>query len=203
MIRLGWILCCVWFLFVFSSCAVQFEHCAPRSYKSNQVDCFPMDIFLLTNMKVFVQSVLEKDDLILETAYYQVILAKNQALPGRAILRLKRACGNLACLTPEEEKEFFEIVRVYEAAVRNVLNATHFNWECLMNHAYRSKPWMPAVHWHATPRYAKPLHYFGKVFTDKDFGSRNNNPDVLLSFEERQNIIYELQNAIEITRFSW
>ena len=82
---------------------------------------------------------------------------------------------------------------MYEAAVRKVLGATHFNWESLMNHAYRFKPWMPAVHWHITPRYAKPVYRFGKVFTDADFGSRNKNSRVLLSFDERQELIRELQ----------
>ena len=185
------------FMSLSSSCAVmKFEHCTPQNYRSHEVNCFPIDTAELISIKIVLKSIAEKNDLIFETKNYQVVLAENQTLPGRAIVRLKRACGDLACLTPEEEREFFEIVRVYEALVREALKATHFNWECLMNHAYRSKPWIPVVHWHATPRYSRPVYRFGKVFTDAYFGSRNNNPRVLLSFSERQQLIRELQNPI-------
>lgn len=188
---------CVYLVFVLSSCAaVKIEQCAPVSYKSHRVACFPIDTSLLTSTKLFFQNIREQDDLIFETVHHRVVLAMDQALIGRAVVRLKRACGDLGCLTPEERQDFFDIVRIYESAVRNTFAATHFNWECLMNHAYRQKPWMPAVHWHATPRYHKPVTRFRKVFTDEYFGGRNKNKSVFLTFAERQKIIHELRNAI-------
>src|SRR3989338_10900571 len=97
------LLFCVGFLLFFApSCTVvQFEHCASPSYKSYRVDCFPIDPAELTSVKIVLQSVVEKNEFIFETTHYWVVLAENQALPGRAILRLKRACGDLACLRPE------------------------------------------------------------------------------------------------------
>ena len=90
------------FMSLSSSCAVmKFEHCAPQNYRSHEVNCFPIDTAELISIKIVLKSIAEKNDLIFETKNYQVVLAENQTLHGRAIVRLKRACGDLACLTPE------------------------------------------------------------------------------------------------------
>ena len=106
--KLRWLWFCAGLLLFSSSCtAVKLEHCALPSYKNYHVDCFPMDGTGLTSAKIVLQSIEEKNELMFETLNYRIVLAENQALPGRAIVRLKRACGDLACLEPEEERESF------------------------------------------------------------------------------------------------
>lgn len=195
--RLRLILCCVGFLFVFPSCAMQLEHCAPRSYKSKQVDCFPVGNPYLTSAKIFIQRLYERDDLILETDHWRLVLIKNQALLGSAKIRLKRACGTLAGLAPEEQAEFFQIIRTYERAVREAFRATHVNLACLMNYAYQEKPWTPAVHCWLTPRYEKPVEHFGRVFIDRTFGyKKKDDPPIYLSKKERGILIEEFRKAL-------
>jgi diadenosine tetraphosphate (Ap4A) HIT family hydrolase len=45
------------------------------------------------------------------------------------------------------------------------------NIECNMNHAFKSEPYNPHIHWHIYPRYKSPVEVGGVIFEDTLFGS--------------------------------
>ncbi len=111
------------------------------------------------------------ENLIFETEYWSIKLdSTDQTYLGRAVVVLKRNCGDLAELTDEELLDFKKVVIGFENAVRKSFNATMFNWTCLMNGAYQNNPPDPWVHWHVRPRYNHEVQFEGSVFEDTDFG---------------------------------
>jgi diadenosine tetraphosphate (Ap4A) HIT family hydrolase len=109
--------------------------------------------------------------LVYETALWRVVLAPNQCLVGRCIVHLKRHCGDLAEINPDELLDWLKIISVMETALRNTFDAAMFNWSCYMNLAYRENPPDPHVHWWVVPRYSHPVNLGGLVFEDPHFGS--------------------------------
>jgi diadenosine tetraphosphate (Ap4A) HIT family hydrolase len=108
---------------------------------------------------------------IFETDYWTIRLIPNQLYLGYCVVVLKRPCGDMAELTPDEVADFFVIAKKMEAAARQAFDATMFNWSCLMNLAYRNNPPDPQVHWHFRPRYNHPVKFADEIFTDPNFGS--------------------------------
>lgn len=108
---------------------------------------------------------------LFETKYWSVTLSEDQYYLGRCSVTLKRHCGDLAELTKEEQRNFFEVVKKLENAIRKAFGANLFNWTCLMNSSFKKKPWNPHVHWHVRPRYSKNVEFEGEIFEDKEFGS--------------------------------
>ena len=109
--------------------------------------------------------------LLYETKYWRVVLALNQSLIGRSVFHLKRHCGDLADLTPDELLEWLTLVKTFEYALQRAFDATMFNWSCYMNLAYREIPPEPHVHWWAVPRYNNPVQIDSWVFEDPQFGN--------------------------------
>jgi len=105
-----------------------------------------------------------------ETKYWRVVLAPNQCLIGRSLLHLKRHCGDLAELKPDEIFDWLSIVKSLESALQTAFDASMFNWSCYMNHAYREVPPDPHVHWWAVPRYNHRVQIDSWVFEDPQFG---------------------------------
>ena len=110
-------------------------------------------------------------ELVYETALWRVVLPPNQCLLGRCVVSLKRHCGDLAELRPDELLDWLKVVIMLEPALRTAFGATMFNWSCNMNFAYRESPPDPHIHWWAVPRYAHPVALSGWTFEDPEFGS--------------------------------
>lgn len=110
-----------------------------------------------------------------ETACWSIYLANDQAYLGRCIILLRRHCGDLADLTPEEWLDLGQVVKRVEVALRQAFGATMFNWACLMNDAYKSAPPNPHVHWHVRPRYDHAVAFGGLTFEDPEFARHYNN----------------------------
>ncbi len=106
-----------------------------------------------------------------ETQYWRVVLAPNQSLLGRCAISTKRHIGDLAALSQPEILELFALIGRFETAARTAFGATMFNWSCYMNHHYREAQPDPHIHWWAVPRYAHPVAFVGRTFTDPHFGS--------------------------------
>ncbi|MDP3741903.1 MAG: HIT family protein [Candidatus Micrarchaeota archaeon] len=83
---------------------------------------------------------------------------------------MNRHAGSIPELSQEEWADLFEIMKKFENAAKKAFGATSINWTCLMNHAYKLKPYNPHVHWHPRPRYAQPIEFSGETFTDEKFG---------------------------------
>lgn len=138
-----------------------------------------------------------KDETILESEYFKVILAFDQTYLGRCVIVLKRHCGHLDQLTKEEWLDFAEIVKKLEAASKKAFGAVMFNWTCLMNDAYQNNPPNPHIHWHFRPRYNKELSFANLIFGDKEFGhhyARGTNKEVSESIKKQ--IIAEIKKNL-------
>ncbi len=107
---------------------------------------------------------------IFETDFWIVFLHPDQKYLGRCVVELKRECGDLADLIPEEADDFILAARKLETAARKAFSATMFNWTCLMNRAYLEQAPKPQMHWHFRPRYDHAVNFSGTVFVDPEFG---------------------------------
>jgi ATP adenylyltransferase len=107
---------------------------------------------------------------ILRTKYWNVGLGLNNAYLGRAYVTLLEHKASLSELSSEEWQDFETLVRKLESAYRKAFGADPLNWSCLMNNAYKEKPYNPHVHWHLIPRYENPTQIGGLTFEDEEFG---------------------------------
>lgn len=109
---------------------------------------------------------------ILDTQYWSVgIDGHNHAYFGRAYVTLKEHKGSLSGLSQEEWADFEEIIRKLEKAYKDAFGAEPLNWGCFMNHAFRTEPFNPHVHWHIYPRYKIAPEFDGTTFDDPLFGN--------------------------------
>jgi len=108
---------------------------------------------------------------ILTTDHWSVGVGNNQAYFGRAYVTLRNHKGSLSSLDEDEWRDFEDVVRKLEAAYKAVYRAEPLNWGCFMNHAFRSEPFNPHVHWHIFPRYEVAPELDGVVYDDPLFGT--------------------------------
>lgn len=114
---------------------------------------------------------------IFESKYWEVTLSGDQLYLGRAYVFCKTKKASLSELTEEEFSDLHFVIKKYEALLKKTFGATLFNWACLMNHAYREKPYTPQVHFHVRPRYEKEVHVGSTVFKDPNFGDHYHSQD--------------------------
>jgi diadenosine tetraphosphate (Ap4A) HIT family hydrolase len=144
-----------------------------------------------------VQSGMEEKNVIFETEQWRIVLRKSQYYLGRTVVRLKRACGNIACVTQNERDELHSLMIVMQGAAREAFGADKMDFALLMNHAYRRKPPTPLVHWHLVPRYKNPIVFGGETFKDLRFGSNFRGEMRVVSDEMRERIIGAYRGAIQ------
>lgn len=124
---------------------------------------------------------------IFETKYWKVDICENQEYLGRSYITLKRHSPTLSEVTNEEWLDFKQLIITLESAFKKAFDATHFNWTCLMNDAYKSNPAYPHVHWHLRPRYSHEVEFTGVVFKDPEFGHHYaRSKDRILNLSEKQ-----------------
>jgi diadenosine tetraphosphate (Ap4A) HIT family hydrolase len=132
-----------------------------------------------------------------ESRYWRVVLAPNQILVGRCIVNLKRHCGDISDLQPDEVLDWLNNVILIEKALRKTFNATLINWSCLMNLSYREYPPNPHIHWWVVPRYNLSINIDNYVFEDKIFGKPYDHSMRLdLPIDIRQNIADQILRSI-------
>lgn len=152
-----------------------------------------------------VQEGMETDRTIFETQYWRVVLHENQSYLGRAVVRLNRPCGDIACVTKDELDEWHTVARMMQDAARVAFgmdvpnwDETSWDWALLMNHAYRNNPPTPLVHWHFIPRYRNPVKFAGEIFTDGQFGNNwRDRPERKVSDELEQQIIRAYREELQ------
>lgn len=108
--------------------------------------------------------------LFYETDHWDIYLARTQAYLGYCGIYLKRKAKTMSEINPEEWRDFQQLVKKLESALKSSFKATMFNWACLMNMSYRNDPPTPQVHWHFIPRYRNEVKFAGEVFPDTEFG---------------------------------
>lgn len=90
-----------------------------------------------------------------------------QEFPGQCIISSNKE--SLSDLSDEEWIELGKLEKELERICKKVLNATMFNFACLMNNAYKDNE-KPHVHFQFIPRYKNNMSLFNKVYKDKHFG---------------------------------
>lgn len=109
-----------------------------------------------------------------EGKYWRVLLNPNQSDLGKSLVVIKSNKSSLAELSGSEWEEFGEIAKRFEQVVSAEFNPTHFNWQCLMNNAYETdSDETPHVHWHASPRYNRPVMVGEHEFIDQNYPRTN------------------------------
>ena len=103
--------------------------------------------------------------------YWSVGIGNDQPYLGRAYCTLKRRVGKLSELRAGEWDDLKSIFGELEKRYKSVLGAGVINIECNMNHAFKSEPYNPHIHWHIYPRYKSPVEVGGVIFEDTLFGS--------------------------------
>ncbi len=137
-------------------------------------------------------------NLIYQTKYWKVFLADDQTNLGRSVVVLKRRCPSLSKLNNKELIDFFnKVIIPLEAACKKAFGAVMFNWTCLMNDAYKKKPYDPQVHWHFRPRYDKKVIIKKEIFVDKFFGRHyERGSDRRVTEEVKQEIIKRIRKYL-------
>lgn len=110
------------------------------------------------------------DRQIFESEFWKVELSGDQVYLGRAYAICKTKRESMSELTDEEFSDLHAVIKKYESLLKKTFGAILFNWTCLMNHAYREKPYTPQVHFHVRPRYEKEVSVDGLIFKDRNFG---------------------------------
>lgn len=104
--------------------------------------------------------------ILFENSDWRIVLRQDdQEYLGKVVVTLKTHKSLLSDLTANEWLQFEQAVQWYETAVRHAFSPTHFNWVCLMNNAAGRRE-ETHVHFHVTPRYDKPVEFFGEMFID-------------------------------------
>jgi diadenosine tetraphosphate (Ap4A) HIT family hydrolase len=116
----------------------------------------------------------KKKNLLFETKHWIAILDYNQSELGRTLLMLKRHCPKVSEITKEEQLDFIEALKKIDACLKKSFDCNLINISCLMNHAYRTSPPNPHVHWHIRPRHNKKIKFEEMIFDDQLFGSHYN-----------------------------
>jgi ATP adenylyltransferase len=129
-----------------------------------------------------------------ESKYWRIVLAYNQILVGRCVIHLKRHCGDIAEINPDEVLDWQQIVVLIETALKKAFNVTMFNWSCLMNQSYRKDPPNPHIHWWVVPRYNHSVKIGNYIFEDPLFGNPYDHAAKLeLPIVVRQQIVKMIQ----------
>ncbi|HSX36801.1 MAG TPA: hypothetical protein VLG13_01620 [Patescibacteria group bacterium] len=108
---------------------------------------------------------------IITTDYWSVGISNDQPYLGRAYCTLLKHKSSLGELSSDEWNDLHAIFKELETRYRKAFGADVINIECNMNHAFKTKPYNPHVHWHIYPRYSKPVEVAGELFEDALFGS--------------------------------
>lgn len=135
---------------------------------------------------------------VLETKYWIVLLASDQAYLGRCYVSLKRHCGDLAELKEVEWKDLLSVISKLEESIKKTFGADLFNWTCLMNVAYQNDPPNPHIHWHFRPRYSHSINFGDITFEDPEFGhhyAREPERSLEVSKEIQQRIIEKIKKS--------
>ena len=103
-----------------------------------------------------------------EGKYFEVVFQDwCQEFPGACIISGTKE--KLSDMKNEEWEELGQIEKELERVCTKKLNATMYNFACLMNNAYRDNE-KPHVHFWFVPRYKEEIKILNKIYKDKHFG---------------------------------
>lgn len=114
-----------------------------------------------------------------------VLIREKQVTLGASVIILKRQTDTLSDLTKEEIVEFPTILKWYEETCKRCFGAEKFNYiVAMMKDNY--------VHYHAFPRYSKPLKKYGEVWQDIDWPKVVNFRDIRIERDVLNQVIQDM-----------
>ena len=132
--------------------------------------------------------------ILYKSKYWEVVIVSwCQEFVGDCIISCNKE--SLSELTNDEWLELGKLEKELERVTKKLFGATMFNFDCLMNNAYRDNE-KPHVHFHFVPRYKNELKIFNKVYKDRHFGYNFWKWD--LSKFKRQKDIFTKEEKIKI-----
>lgn len=108
---------------------------------------------------------------LFETENWNILFSSwEQDYIGRCIICNKNARLNLSSMSQKEWEELGYVEKILESTCKKLFKTTMFNFECLMNNAYKADE-TPSVHIHFVPRYKEEVNILNKTYIDKHFGN--------------------------------
>lgn len=111
--------------------------------------------------------------------HWKVILNRNQNLPGKLMLVLRRHAEPVSDLTPAEWTDLHLELRRATQVLTAVFRPDHFNYVFLQNLDRH-------VHLHVVPRYATEKSFGGTIFHDPDYPAHYAVPSPVRHLPEAQ-----------------
>ena len=102
----------------------------------------------------------EKNNLIKEYSHWKLLVRNRNTTLGNCVAITNRHMENFSDITPEEMKEFAQVVKDIEKALKQSFSYDKINWLMLMmkdNH----------THFHIIPRYSTPRNFAGIEWVDE------------------------------------
>ena len=100
--------------------------------------------------------------ILFTSAYWQMVLNRNQNLLGKGFLVLRRHVERVPDLTPDEWQDLHDQIGCATARLEAAFQPDHFNYVFLQNQERH-------VHLHVIPRYAAARTFEGVTFTDPGY----------------------------------
>ncbi|WP_105615625.1 HIT family protein [Vallitalea okinawensis] len=107
--------------------------------------------------------------------FWKVYLADKQDYIGRCIVVSRRHCESLSSLYLQEWDDLKYTIDLLEKVISKALDATMFNWTCLMNNAQKKNETCAHVHFHLRPRYKESIKINDQVYYDEEFAHHYKN----------------------------
>ncbi len=136
-----------------------------------------------------------KDMQIIETEKWRAVLDPNQQFLGKTFVTLLEHKTSLSDLNEADWKDFEELVKRLESALKKAFQPNLFNWSCLMNLAAMSGQ-ETHVHWHIHPRYDKPVTVAGETFEDTQWYPRKEKTDHVIEKENLQIVADKIKKSL-------
>lgn len=134
---------------------------------------------------------MDKQWLLYENEHWSVYFADRQDYVGRCIVVARFHRESLSELTTEEWLSLKKIIVATENLLKNEMNATMFNWSCLMNDAYKTEVPHPHVHFHVRPRYKTPISIDNVQIVDTEFSHHYEPKKEMCLNESEINSVFE------------
>ncbi len=137
-------------------------------------------------------------NLIVETEFWRVILANDQAYLGRSFVTLKAHKESLSEMSRDEWVDFETLVKRIENCYEKAFNSGRpFNWACMMNNAFKEPKPTPHVHWHLRPRHQKTVLVGPTDYIDPEYAHHyDRNRKIFVDQTELNTIIKLIKNNI-------
>ena len=108
----------------------------------------------------FMSAFHPEDTLVKEFNHWVILVRENQLTLGDCYFVLKRETPHFGDMTVDEGAELGSVLKWYEKRCTELYGAEKFNYiTAMMRDTF--------VHFHAFPRYSKPVERFGRKWTDE------------------------------------